>query len=170
MLADQIRETQPDIVLLHWDAAREELLDQLLKSGPAFVLLAGQQGIAPVAANLGAGVRAVLPHHASAEEISAAVEAVAGGLIVLHPDVMTWLQLTEPVRHATVDRERALTPREIEVLRMLAEGMANKNIAWRLGISEHTVKFHIASIFAKLDAATRAEAVAIGMRQGLIMM
>jgi len=55
-------------------------------------------------------------------------------------------------------------------LRMLAEGLANKNIAWRMGISEHTVKFHIASIFTKLNASSRAEAVAIGMRQGLILL
>ena len=52
---------------------------------------------------------------------------------------------------------------------MMAEGAANKTIAWKLGISEHTVKFHVASILAKLDAASRTEAVTIGIRQGLIM-
>jgi DNA-binding NarL/FixJ family response regulator len=63
-----------------------------------------------------------------------------------------------------------LTRREIEVLGMLAEGLANKNIAARLGISEHTVKTHVASILTKLDAFSRAEAVAIGARQGLILL
>ena len=63
-----------------------------------------------------------------------------------------------------------LTPREVEVLGMLAEGLANKNIAARLGISEHTVKTHVASILTKLDAFSRAEAVAIGARQGLILL
>ena len=63
-----------------------------------------------------------------------------------------------------------LTPRELEVLRIMAEGEANKAIAWRLGISEHTAKFHVASILTKLNAASRAEAVAIGMRKGLILL
>ncbi|HKC74673.1 MAG TPA: response regulator transcription factor, partial [Chloroflexota bacterium] len=63
-----------------------------------------------------------------------------------------------------------LTPREIEVLGMLAEGLGNKTIARRLGISEHTVKFHVGSIFAKLDASSRTEAVTLGARRGLIML
>ena len=63
-----------------------------------------------------------------------------------------------------------LTPREVEVLRMLAEGDANKAIAWKLGISEHTVKFHVSSIMSKLGAASRTEAVATGIRQGLVML
>ncbi|MCA1615145.1 MAG: response regulator transcription factor [Acidobacteria bacterium] len=64
----------------------------------------------------------------------------------------------------------ALTPREREVLEMLAEGLSNKEIAWRLNISEHTVKFHLASVFAKLDVSTRTEAVMQGLRRGLLMM
>jgi DNA-binding CsgD family transcriptional regulator len=63
-----------------------------------------------------------------------------------------------------------LTPREIEVLGMLAEGLGNKTIARRLGISEHTVKFHVGSILAKLDASSRTEAVTLGARRGLIML
>jgi DNA-binding NarL/FixJ family response regulator len=63
-----------------------------------------------------------------------------------------------------------LTPREIEVLRMLAEGDANKAIAWKLGISEHTVKFHVSSIMSKLGAASRTEAAATGIRQGLVLL
>ena len=66
-------------------------------------------------------------------------------------------------------RVNLLTPREIEVLRMMAEGAANKAIAFRLHISEHTAKFHVASILSKLNASTRAEAVAIGIRKGLIL-
>jgi DNA-binding NarL/FixJ family response regulator len=62
-----------------------------------------------------------------------------------------------------------LTAREIEVLRMLADGAANKIIAWQLKISEHTVKFHVAQILAKLNAGTRTEAVTIGIRKGLIL-
>jgi DNA-binding NarL/FixJ family response regulator len=61
-----------------------------------------------------------------------------------------------------------LTPRELEILEMLAEGMSNRTIAARLGISSQTVKFHVASILAKLGAASRTEAVTFGVRQGLI--
>jgi two-component system, NarL family, response regulator YdfI len=61
-----------------------------------------------------------------------------------------------------------MTPRETDVLRMLAEGLVNKDIGARLGISEHTVKFHISSILDKLGASTRTEAVTLGIRRGLI--
>jgi DNA-binding NarL/FixJ family response regulator len=63
-----------------------------------------------------------------------------------------------------------LTPREHEVLRMLALGLANKQIAARLNISEHTIKFHVAAILGKLNAASRTEAVAIGIRHGLVLL
>ena len=63
-----------------------------------------------------------------------------------------------------------LTPREVEVLRMMAEGLGNKEIAARLGISDHTVKFHISSILAKIGASTRTEAVTLGIRMGLILL
>ena len=69
-----------------------------------------------------------------------------------------------------MDAGEALTPRELEVFAMLAEGAGNKAIAWKLGISEHTVKFHVASIMSKLSATSRTEAVAIGIRRGLIML
>ena len=62
----------------------------------------------------------------------------------------------------------ALTPREIEVLRLMADGASNKIIAHRLGISDHTVKFHVASILSKLNAGTRTEAVTLGLRMGLV--
>jgi NarL family two-component system response regulator YdfI len=83
---------------------------------------------------------------------------------------MSWTtDLERPSGFATPP-DAPLTPREIEVLRLLSEGLANKNIAWKLKISEHTVKFHIASIFTKLNVSSRAEAVAIGIRQGVILL
>jgi len=63
-----------------------------------------------------------------------------------------------------------LTPREVEVLRLLADGLGNKEVALRLGISDHTVKFHISSILAKLGAGSRTEAVTLGIRRGLILL
>lgn len=123
---------------------------------------------------LRSGVKAILPRSASAEEILQAVEAVATGLVVLHPDaidiLLTLLPISERVVEATIQPLQALTSREIEVLGMLAEGLGNKAIAKRLGISEHTVKFHVSSIFSKLNASSRTEAVTLGARQGLIML
>jgi DNA-binding CsgD family transcriptional regulator len=98
----------------------------------------------------------MLPRHASASQIDAAIRAVAVGLIVRSPDA------TESgfgaVRES--DGQALLTPREIEVLAALAQGMTNKAIARRLNISLHTVKFHVESLFRKLGARTRTEAVA----------
>ena len=138
---------------------------------PAIVLLT-EEARRPLGAEaLRAGVRAVLPRHASGEEIIAAIEAAAAGLIVLHPDTVGALQPgpSARTRAGVVIARQPLTPREIEVLGMIAEGLGNKIIAGRLGISEHTVKFHIASIFVKLNARSRTEAVTIGVRQGLLM-
>jgi DNA-binding NarL/FixJ family response regulator len=97
--------------------------------------------------------------------MTAAVQAAAAGLVVLSPrDLEAMLPAAQPAR--TIE---ALSPREIEVLGMMAEGISNKEIAARMGISEHTVKFHVASIMGKLHAGTRTEAVMLGVRLGLIM-
>ena len=114
---------------------------------------------------LHAGVRAVLPRELTAAEMIAAVEAAAAGQVVLHPrDLEAMLPAVQPVRAI-----EALSPREIEVLGMMAEGISNKEIAARLGISDHTVKFHVGSIMGKLHAGTRTEAVMLGVRMGLIL-
>src|SRR6185369_9525807 len=98
------------------------------------------------------GVRAVLPRNASASEILAAVDAAASGLAVIEPrDLESLLSVSVPAQ--TVAETSTLTPRELEVLRMMAEGAANKTIAWKLNISEHTVKFHVAAILGKLHAS-----------------
>ena len=135
---------------------------------PAIVLLSGQQQPPWTRDALRLGVRAVLPRDASAGEILAAVEAAASGLAVVDPRDLEGLLSGAPAA-AVAAEAPVLTPREIEVLRMMAEGAANKAIAFRLHISEHTAKFHVASILSKLNASTRAEAVAIGIRKGLIL-
>jgi DNA-binding NarL/FixJ family response regulator len=106
-----------------------------------------------------APIRAILPRDVSPAELTAAIQAVAAGLIVVHPGSLHGATDTGP-----------LTPREIEILRMLAEGLPNKSIAWKLEISEHTVKFHVASILGKLGASSRTEAVTLGLRRGLIFL
>ncbi|MGH9519924.1 MAG: response regulator transcription factor [Terriglobales bacterium] len=106
-----------------------------------------------------AGVRAVLPLAASDDQIVAAIYAVAAGLSVVAPSA------PDPVVQA-----EALTAREVQVLRLAAAGLANKQIANRLGISDHTVKFHLAGLMGKLGAASRTEAVTLGIRRGLVLL
>jgi DNA-binding NarL/FixJ family response regulator len=112
-------------------------------------------------------VRGVLPRDAGAAEIVAALAAVAAGLVVHHPD--TAPRRRAPLARAAAEPGAPLTAREIEVLAMVADGLGNKAIAASLGISAHTAKYHVASILAKLGAASRAEAVANGLRRGLVV-
>jgi DNA-binding NarL/FixJ family response regulator len=137
---------------------------------PPIMLLGGGVTAAAFGRLLRAGVRAILPRDASAHEIAAGIEALAAGLVVLHPSAPP-VSLDKTVRRTPAEvRTDPLTPRELEILGMMAEGMGNRAIAKSLGISTHTVKFHIAAILDKLGARSRAEAVAIGMRRGLLMM
>jgi two-component system nitrate/nitrite response regulator NarL len=109
------------------------------------------------------GVRAMLPRDAPAAQIVAAIYAASAGLVVLPADD-TMAMLPTPAEQPA----EPLTPRELEVLDMLAEGLSNKVIAHKLGISEHTAKFHVNSILTKLNAGTRTEAVMRGVRLGLV--
>ena len=106
----------------------------------------------------------ILPEEASSEEIIQAIKAVALGLMVFDGAV---IQLADSGSNDRSSRE-PLTPRETEVLNLLADGLGNREIAGRLHISEHTIKFHIRSILGKLGASTRTEAVSRGLRSGLI--
>lgn len=98
----------------------------------------------------------------------AALGAAAHGLIVLTQSQADALFMHPTVPQSPAPLVEELTPRELQVLRDLALGLANKEIAERLHISEHTVKFHVASILGKLDSGSRTEAVTRGIRRGLI--
>jgi len=112
----------------------------------------------------------VLPLAAKAEEIIGAIHTSMVGLVVFHRDLFNSLLLPLVGSEQPLDAsDRILTPRETEILRMIADGLGNKQIASRLKISGHTVKFHISAILAKLGASNRAEAVNLGIREGLIM-
>lgn len=132
----------------------------------AVVLLASDPRAAWTVQARRSGVRAVLRDDASAAELGAAIAAAKAGLVVLHPDALQGSVETRAAERR--EQAPALTPRELEILEMLAEGISNRTIAARLGISSQTVKFHVASILAKLGAASRTEAVTFGVRQGLI--
>ena len=155
-LVERALNLHPDVVL--WQVAPDEdaapalhALDRqpvvLLTASPAWDLIR-------------AGARGALPLETSEAQIAIAIQAATADLIVLTPE-----STTTPAPVAC-----NLTARETEVLRMIAEGLANKEIAWRLGISEHTVKFHVSALLGKLGAATRAEAISAGIRQGAIML
>ena len=116
------------------------------------------------------GVRGVLPHDVSAEQLQAALRAVVAGLVVTHPAEIGALVRTSGSATAVAPLAEPLTRQEREVLQMLAGGLANKEIAARLAISDHTAKFHVASILGKLGASTRTEAAAIGIRHGLVLL
>ena len=103
----------------------------------------------------------ILPTDSSAEELTAAIHALSQGLIVGAPQLLFESEI-EPVERGP------LTERELEVLGLLAQGLANKQIAAELGISEHTVKFHVSSIYTKLDVTNRTEAVRAGLRGGWV--
>ena len=157
---------RPDVVLAALPV--EELAPPADGVAPAIVLLSADAQPAWSSEVLRLGVRAMLPRDAAPAEVLAAVEAASTGLAVVDPhDLEALLAASNPT--AASAESSVLTPRELEVLRWMAEGAANKNIAWKLGISEHTVKFHVASILAKLNASTRTEAVAIGIRKGMIL-
>ena len=158
----------------------ESFFDSLVSSGLAsdfsVVVLVEPASLGPTSAALREGVRAVLPNDVSSEQLVAALQAAANGLLVLHPTQAAAQVTTNGFASA---RARARdpnelaaqrTPRESEVLQMLASGLGNKQIAAKLAISEHTAKFHVASILGKLGAATRTEAVSIGIRRGLVLL
>lgn len=109
----------------------------------------------------------LLSSEASSEELIAAVHAIHQGLIVAPRVQLDSLWGKNPPSE-TDELIEQLTPRETEVLELLAQGLANKQIALDLEISEHTVKFHVSSIYAKLGATNRMEAVRLGLQLGLI--
>jgi NarL family two-component system response regulator YdfI len=164
-------DSQPDVILAELESRSDETASEVLAAAangtPVVLLVPGSA--TEWADALRQGVKAVLPSNATGPQIAAATEAAAVGLLVIHPSEIDALfhpiDVTEPPERLA----EALTPREIEVLRLLAEGLANKEVAARLTLSEHTIKFHVASIMGKLGANSRTEAVMLGIRHGLVL-
>ena len=160
---------QPDVLAwdLGWDAAAGlDALAEVRDTAPPALVLISDIAAAPDA--LSQGARAVLPQDASGDLMAAALLAMARGLVVVTPDMVPATLLT-PAGDTALPAD-ALTPRELEVLALVAEGLANKAIASRLGISDHTVKFHINAVMTKLGAQSRTEAVVRATRLGLIVL
>jgi DNA-binding NarL/FixJ family response regulator len=175
-LVSQLSDLAVDTILIDSNGESfEPLMDSVIASGLAsdvsVVLLGEAPSPGVFSEALRAGISAVLPSDISPDQLVAALQAAASGLVVFHP---AQFQFAAPAASAASralsELAEPLTPRESEVLQMLASGLGNKEIGVKLGISEHTVKFHVASILGKLGAASRTEAVSLGIRRGLVLL
>jgi DNA-binding NarL/FixJ family response regulator len=175
VVAQRPADSRPDVALVDLAEADTQFPSvsvAMQQAGAAVVVLVDDPGGNWKRQVLRAGVLGILPRDSSPPEIHSAIHAASSGLLLLEPELIREFLGTNSQRATDTDFElvEELTDREIEVLRMLAEGFSNKEIASRLGISDHTVKFHISSILAKLGASSRTEAVTIGVRKGLILL
>ena len=163
----------PDVALVDvgpGDPDDLEAIAQLAEGQPGLpiVALGGAPGSTAHALALGAG--ALLPSEVDDATLQAALSACAQRLVVIpRSEVAALLPVEEPVTAGADGLRQPLTPRELEVLQAMARGLTNRQIGLRLRISEHTVKFHAGAVLGKLDARSRAEAVARAMRAGWIV-
>ena len=174
-LAQRGVESRPDVALVDLAEPDPQIAATSLalqQSGAAVVVLVDDPSQNWTKQTLRAGVLGILARNSASAEIHSAIHAARRGLLLLEPEFIRGFVTTSSRPAADTDFEimEELTDREIEVLRMLAEGFSNKEIASRLGISDHTAKFHISSILAKLGASSRTEAVTVGVRNGLILL
>jgi DNA-binding NarL/FixJ family response regulator len=141
-------------------------------AGTGSIALADEPDPGWVRSALRASLNAIIARDAAREDIQLALQAAEAGLVLLHPTSASGLiqhsSLRDTRDNAAEDSAEELTVRESEVLRLVSMGLGNKEVAGRLAISEHTVKFHISSILGKLHAGSRTEAVSLGIRRGLI--
>ena len=176
-LQDEIDVYQPDLIVwdLGWDP--QESLAWLEDLEPTMTphLPAEEIGIVALVSDdetansaWSAGAHGLLFRNTTGDRLLAAISAVAGGLAAIEPELIDLMMpagtLDEPVLIED------LTPRELEVLQLLAEGLANRAIAQQLGISEHTVKFHVNAIMKKTGAQSRTAAVMRATRLGLVVL
>jgi DNA-binding NarL/FixJ family response regulator len=156
----------PDAIVWDWgwSPAPERAADLRALGIPALALLSSPQQAAEARA---AGARGLLLGSFSPEKLAAALIAAGEGLAIFDPALVEALLPAADQPDAPAE---ALTGREIEVLQLLAEGLPNKTIAARLGITDHTVKFHVNAIMGKLNAQSRTEAVVRATRLGLIIL
>jgi len=162
------RNTELDVIVIDTDSIRDLLLEPT--SDAAIVLLTEVTEARSISRLLRSGVRAILSRESDPDDVLSAIYASYDGLVLLSTPTAESLAALFGDQPLEVEAELSeeITSRETDVLRMLAQGLVNKDIAARLGISEHTVKFHISSILDKLGASTRTEAVTLGIRRGLI--
>jgi DNA-binding NarL/FixJ family response regulator len=157
-----------DILLADLGEVEPEVVTSLAQIPVPVVLLLDALDAGVLSIALRAGIRGIISAESAAEEIEGAIQAVSSGLVAIAPAAAAIL-LGEARAPAEALSE-PLSDREAQVLSLMAEGLSNKIIAYRLSISEHTVKTHVTAILAKLGAASRTEAVAQAIRRGLVML
>lgn len=168
-LADDITRWQPDAALMEYSTTADRRYYESLQGLPTVALLANPtQAAGAVTALTGCGAYGLLFNDTDTDAIIGALQAVHSGLIALDPLLAPDL-MSAPF-DPDVEASAVLTPREREVLQLMAEGLPNKTIGARLNISANTVKFHINAILSKLNAQSRTEAVVRATRLGLIIL
>jgi DNA-binding NarL/FixJ family response regulator len=164
---ESVNENETEVVLLASVSSA-----RLLESNSTFAVLFLTDDVESLRGILNSTARAwgVLSPDAAEDELVAAVRAVGEGLWVGAPSLVGDLIRTSGRRESSSGDSlvEPLTAREMEVIQLMAQGLANKQIALKLGISEHTVKFHLSSLYAKLGISSRTEAVKRGIELGLI--
>jgi two-component system, NarL family, nitrate/nitrite response regulator NarL len=150
-----------------WDAGTSGTFDSLRSAAARVPVLALPWTAEQAREALGAGARGVLSRERLDEQLLPAVQAAVLGLLVVDDSFGEALVRPLPAADPLLE---PLTPRESEVLQLLAEGLTNRRLGERLGISEHTAKFHVNAILGKLGARTRGEAIAQAARLGLLLL
>jgi DNA-binding NarL/FixJ family response regulator len=165
----RVQSDHPDVIViaageafLARAAANRRALERVFSDTPA-VLLAAEANAAIVRSAARVKIHSVLPTEVTTQQLVAAISATVAGFAVTPPR-----SAIGPVSAPAEPIAEELTAREVEVLRLMARGQRNKQLAAQLKISEHTAKFHVSSVLAKLGARTRTEAVTIGMTRGLV--
>jgi two-component system nitrate/nitrite response regulator NarL len=168
-LPNAVQVYRPDVIVLDLGSDSTHMLERasaIRDAGVPVVALLPDDAYANEAWRSGA--RGILSRSASAANLAAALAAVAQGLAVIDPSFTSSVLSSSRAPSAQLAEE--LTPRESQVLRLMAEGQSNKEIARALGISDHTVKFHVNAILGKLNVQSRTEAVVQATRLGLILL
>jgi DNA-binding NarL/FixJ family response regulator len=162
----RVQSDSPDVIVIAEGeaflarAGTRSVLEEVFSDTPA-VLLAAQPDAAMVRVAASIKIHSVIPLEVTTHQLVTAIAATVAGFAVTVP--------RPPATRAEVMRiTEQLTAREVEVLRLMARGRTNKQLAAQLNISEHTAKFHVSSVLGKLGARTRTEAVTIGMTRGLV--
>jgi len=175
---DQLGSLEPDVVIwspttiLDNDFSIENAINDWIGLPTAWLVIHPDPMVIERLMKSNIHVWGILSPDASQSELVAAVRALSEGLTVINPSWVKYLSESRKITTAETEPEliEPLTGREMDILQLLALGLTNKQIASKLGISAHTVKFHVSSIYSKMNTSNRTETVKLGLKMGLILM